>query len=63
MNVEEIRQKFPQYDTLSDKELVDAIHAKYYSDKPIEDYYKAIGYTQTDEPITTFEEEYRPTEE
>lgn len=63
MNVEEIRQKFPQYDTLSDKELVDAIHAKYYSDKPIEDYYKAIGYTQTDKPITTPEEEYRPTEE
>ena len=63
MNVKDVRKKFPQYDALSDKELVDAIHAKYYSEKPIEDYYKAIGYTQTDEPTITPEEEYRPTEE
>ena len=37
MNVKDVRKKFPQYDALSDKELVDAIHAKYYSEKPIED--------------------------
>ena len=32
MNIVEFRKKNPEYDDLSDKELSDALHSKYYSD-------------------------------
>ena len=51
MNVQEIRQQFPQHRDLSDKELVDAIHAEYYSATPIEEYYKKINFSpEPEEP-------------
>ena len=34
MNIQEIRQKFPQYSDVSDGALVQALHSKYYSDIP-----------------------------
>ncbi len=44
MNIQQIRAQFPQYSDLSDKQLADALHAKFYSDIPIGDYYKRIGF-------------------
>ena len=43
MNLQEIRQKYPQYNDLTDKELVDSFHKKYYSDIPINDFYQQVG--------------------
>jgi hypothetical protein len=44
MNIAQIRAKYPQYNDLSDKQLADALHGKFYSDLPIQDYYKRIGF-------------------
>jgi hypothetical protein len=43
MNIQEIRQKYPQYDDMSDQQLADSYHGKYYSDIPKEDFYSRIG--------------------
>lgn len=43
MNISDVRQQFPQYNDLSDKQLADALHAKFYSDIPLEDFYAKVG--------------------
>ena len=45
ITIQEVRQKYPQYTDLSDKQLVDALHSKYYSDIPIDDFYNQVGLT------------------
>lgn len=47
MNITQIRAKYPQYNDLSDKQLADALHSKFYPDIPINDYYKRIGFGET----------------
>ncbi|WP_455918757.1 hypothetical protein [Ensifer canadensis] len=42
--ISEIRQKFPQYDDMSDAELADAMHRKFYSDMPRADFDAKIGF-------------------
>ena len=44
MTLEEFRIKYPQYNDLSDSELADALHKKFYTDMPIEEFYSAIDY-------------------
>jgi len=39
----EIRDKYPQYEDLTDKELADGFHNKFYSDIPIDDFYRQVG--------------------
>ena len=39
MDINKIRKKYPQYRDLSDKKLADAIHKKFYSDMPINQFY------------------------
>ncbi|MEW8389137.1 MAG: hypothetical protein AB2660_16600 [Candidatus Thiodiazotropha sp.] len=46
MNIDEVRTKYPEYDDLSDKQLADAIHKKYYSDLDVEDFYQKIGFSE-----------------
>ena len=46
MNITTIREKYPQYSDLSDKQLVDAIHKKFYKDIPIKKFYETVGLTQ-----------------
>jgi hypothetical protein len=43
--IADVRQKFPQYNDLSDQELADALHGKFYSDMSKEQFYKNIGLT------------------
>lgn len=43
MNIKEVRQKYPQYEDLSDVQLADALHGKFYADMPKADFYKRIG--------------------
>lgn len=60
MNVQEVRQQFPQYQNLSDKEFVDAIHSEYYSDIPIEEYYQKINFNPEEQPEPEQEQERLP---
>src|SRR3990167_8262950 len=43
MNIQEIRQKYPQYNDLSDTSLAGALHKKFYSDIPFEDFSQRVG--------------------
>ena len=64
MNIKEFREKYPQYNDLSDQELSDKFYNKYYSDMPREQFnQKFLGYageisTITGKPIPTLEEEW-----
>jgi len=51
MDIKEVRKKFPQYNDLSDTQLADALHAKFYSDIPKDDFYGRIGLTQPKPPV------------
>lgn len=57
MDIKEIRQKYPQYDDLSDQQLADGLHKKYYSDLPKDDFYKRINLGTTAPATTTKKEE------
>jgi hypothetical protein len=50
ITIQEVRAKYPQYNDLSDKELVDSLHGKYYSDIPINEFYQKVGLGQDIEP-------------
>ena len=43
MNITTIRGMYPQYEDLTDKQLVDVIHDKYYSNIPIKKFYAKVG--------------------
>ena len=43
--IAEIRDKFPQYSDLSDDQLAQSLHKKFYSDMPFADFSKHIGYS------------------
>lgn len=51
MRIQDVRSKFPQYSDLSDQELADALHGKFYADIPKEKFYSDIGLKVT--PATT----------
>jgi hypothetical protein len=42
--IQDIRVKFPQYNDMSDQQLADALHAKYYPDMPKDQYYGKINF-------------------
>ena len=44
MNIKEIREKYPQYGNISDKELAERLHQKYYKDMDFADFSQRIGY-------------------
>jgi len=46
MNLTELRQKYPDYNDMSDQEFADAFHGKFYSDIPKEEFYGKIGYAK-----------------
>lgn len=41
--LEEIRQQYPQYNDMSDQQLADAFHQKFYADMPKETFYASLG--------------------
>lgn len=43
MNISEIRQKYPQYEKLSDEQLAEALHRKFYSSMPKAEFDQKIG--------------------
>jgi hypothetical protein len=42
-SLQEIRQKYPQYNDMSDQEFADKFHAKFYSDMPKDQFYQKVG--------------------
>ena len=46
MNIQEIRSQYPMYSDLSDQELADGFHSKFYSDIPKTDFYTKLGIKQ-----------------
>lgn len=45
ISINEVRQKFPEYNDLSDVELLQGIHSKFYSDIPFEEFSSNIKIT------------------
>jgi hypothetical protein len=43
MNIQEIRQQYPQYEDLSDDQLASALHQKFYSDMPYSEFASKVG--------------------
>ena len=43
MNLSEIRKAYPQYDDVPDDQLLDGMHAKYYSDIPKDEFFAAVN--------------------
>jgi hypothetical protein len=41
--ITEVRKQYPQYDDLSDDQLAGALHKKFYSDMPVEEFRAKIG--------------------
>lgn len=46
-SIAEIRAKYPQYNDMSDQQIADALHAKFYSDMPRADFDAKLGLTTT----------------
>ncbi len=57
MNIQEIRTQYPMYSDLSDQELLDGLHSKFYSDIPKEDFYSKVGYKQSSVTLLPQEQE------
>ena len=45
MDLKSFRQQYPQYDAVSDEQLASALHTKYYSNIPLDQFYSKIGLT------------------
>lgn len=52
MKLQEIREKYPKYNSLSDKELADRIHKKHRPNMPIEEFYAEIGFNPNGDIVT-----------
>lgn len=53
--IKDFRVKNPAYDDMPDDQLVSALHNKYYSDIPLEQFNQTIGFSQQQAPITSQE--------
>jgi hypothetical protein len=45
MNIQQIRQQYPQYSDLSDRELADLLRQRFYADMPENEFYARIGFS------------------
>ena len=60
MNIAEIRQKYPQYNDLSDIELAQGLHKKFYSDMDFNDFTQKIGVRTSELTPLTEEQKAKP---
>ena len=52
MNLQEIRQKYPDYNDMSDADFAQGFHKKFYSDMSFEDFSSKVGYSvKQDKPV------------
>ena len=59
MDLKTFRSQYPQYDSVPDQKLAEAMYKKYYSEMPEKEFYGKIGFT----PVNTEETQVAPTEE
>lgn len=52
MNIQEIRAKYPQYNNLSDEQLAQGLHKKYYPDMDFADFSQRIGLSKEEKTNT-----------
>ena len=45
-----LREKYPQYNDMTDQELADRFYNKHYSDMPKDEYYSKMGLSQQQNP-------------
>ena len=48
--LDELRQKYPMYKDLPDEKFIEGFHKKFYSDMPIEELHKKVGYSPKWDP-------------
>src|ERR1700722_8415781 len=51
VTIQQIREKYPDYNDLSDQQLLDSLHSKHYSDMPKEDFYSKVGFSAKEPSI------------
>src|SRR3546814_20299993 len=51
ITLQEIRQRYPQYDDMPDEALVSRLHGRHYSDMPRQEFDAKIGYTSAFNPV------------
>jgi hypothetical protein len=44
MNIADVRKQYPEYSDMSDGDLADSLHSKFYADMPKDQFYQKIGY-------------------
>jgi hypothetical protein len=44
MTMDQVRERFPEYDDMDDMELANAIHGRFYSDMPLGEFYAQVGF-------------------
>jgi len=44
MTMDQVRERFPEYDDMDDMELANAIHGRFYSDMPLAEFYAQVGF-------------------
>ena len=44
MTMDQVRERFPEYDDMDDMTLANAIHGRFYSDIPLADFYAQVGF-------------------
>lgn len=49
-SIAEVREKFPMYGEISDRDLADRVREKFYSDIPQPEFYKQLGLTEMAKP-------------
>lgn len=48
--MQEVREKFPQYNDMSDADLASALHKKFYADVPLAEFQQKIGFKAAEAP-------------
>jgi hypothetical protein len=48
--MQEVRAKYPQYNDMTDEQLAEALHRKFYSDMPFDEFAAKIGLSQVEQP-------------
>lgn len=56
----DVRSQYPQYNDLSDAELADALHSKFYSNIPKEVFYTQIGFAKPVQEVGMLERMFGP---
>lgn len=46
----DVRRQYPQYNDMSDQQLADALHDKFYADMPKDQFYQKVGLKQSSAP-------------